>query len=249
MKAKKKENKEKRKGQEVDGEEDGEKTSSFSSSSPEGKNEKEKPEGKEEEEEEEEDEDSDCPSSTEDSKESVEKEAEYQSHRTFMEKHASIRTPHLLGVARKMVGWGYSQTLRHHPVKFNKMVKLNNTMTIMEKERATCAVVRSCLVAVMGKKPSVTLDELMEVVASSHFPSHELELARRSIDILSVKDIVQRLEMQGEVDVTISKGEVCVALIPMQRGLSVDPVPEQKLVKGVPLKMMRKKKMYYSQHY
>ena len=101
----------------------------------------------------------------------------------------------------------------------------------------------------MYKKPVVTLDELMEVIASSHFPSHGLELARRNIDMISVKEIVQRLEMQGEVDVTISKGEVCVALIRMHRGLSVDPVPEQRPVRSVPLKMMRKKKMHYSQHY
>ena len=81
-------------------------------------------------------------------------------------------------------------------------------------------------------------------VVSSHFPSPELELVRRNMTILSTKEVVQRLEVQGEVDVTISsKGEVCVALFPMPRGLSVDPVPEQGRA-GVPLKMSRKKKMY-----
>jgi hypothetical protein len=146
---------------------------------------------------------------------------------------------HLLHMARKMGGWDVSGMGRPHPMKFLKATGQGQgkTASFIRKERAACTITRSCLTGA-GPVKHIPLHEVMRMVDTAFFHSAELESVRRSMNMHTLKGALKQLEIQGEVDMTFSDGQVCVTLSPTYRGKATDSVA-LKWKGGGPLKMRK----------
>ena len=148
-------------------------------------------------------------------------------------------TSHLLHMARKMGGWEATKLGRPHPMKFLKAAGQGQgkAASFMRMERAACTITRSCLTGA-GPVKHVPLHEVMHMVDSAYFHSAELEGVRRTMNMQTLKGALRQLESQGEVDMTMTDGQVCVTLSPTYRG-SVSDLVAQKWRGGGPLRMRK----------
>ena len=139
-----------------------------------------------------------------------------------------------------MGGWEVGNSGRQYLGKHHKARHGNDSISYMRKEQAALTILRSCLISV-GHLKQVPLHDVMQVVDTAYFHSAELEGVRRTMNMQTFKAALKQLEMQGEVDVTMNEGQVCITLCTTYRGKSSDTVVANKWQgAGVPLKLRNK---------
>jgi len=120
---------------------------------------------------------------------------------------------HLLRAARRLGGIE-SQYGTVFPKTMLKHDRLIENRTMMEIEKAESTVIRSLLQS--SSTLSLSLSALMSVIRSSYFHAPELESCRARLTVEGAKAVIQRLESQGEVDVTFKRnGELVVQANPL----------------------------------
>lgn len=146
---------------------------------------------------------------------------------------------HLLRASRKLGGIDVPmQTV--FPLKRLKHHTHDEKRTMQEHERAECTVIRSILQS--SSTLMLSFPALLEAIRASYFHAHEVESCRSRMCPESIKTTLQRLEAQGEVDITFSgSGMLMVqsSLLPPQQPESVTTEPYARGTSRAPLKMRK----------
>lgn len=167
-----------------------------------------------------------------------EKKDESDTLQDYKSRAADPSTYHLLQTARRMGGWDAGGSGRPYPVKHCKANRQNDSSSFMRKERAASTIVRSCLTSV-GQGKQIPLNIVMRIMDTAYFHSAELESVRRTMNMQTLKGALKQLETQGEVDITMNEGHVCITLCPTYKGNSTEAVAKQWRGEGVPLKLRK----------
>ena len=145
-----------------------------------------------------------------------------------------------LNATRKLGGYNHADLPHIGPIKHHKRLASYQKLTLMERERIECTVIRSCLLAGSLNTP-ISLSELMKILQSAHFHADEVEVCKRNMSLEHVKSVIRRLEIQGEAIASIlTSGELCISLVPIY-GSSPKLLLATKefLHQGIPLKLRK----------
>jgi hypothetical protein len=145
----------------------------------------------------------------------------------------------------------------HTPLHLRRQLAKNTAKLIeiplLERLRLESVVVRTVLSAASSNSRNaptprsssgLTLSGLLEQVTDASFPCERMEACRKGITLVALREIVRRLELQGEVDVTLNtQGEVAVQLsqyLPLGKKETVNPLNGTAYSKaGLPLKLRK----------
>ena len=138
----------------------------------------------------------------------------------------------LLNFARKLGGWSPKYPLlkvkNDSKEDEKKMRKISKKMTARDFELGTNAVIRHCLdnEAVDGAHVALSIKSIRKAVGKYRFSQRVYEFCRRALDTTALRAALRRLELLGDVDITVStSGEMFgKGLYPVPKPVKVDSI-------------------------